>query len=193
MIEALNPSQRRALALGILLLIVAAIGAITVLPVWLVNAHYQSRVEELQQTLARLESIAEQDGALRSRYAEFQELSSSTGYFLTGESDAVAAAQVQEVLKEIAESNGTRLMSTQMLPARQSEESDAREIALRVRAQGSLPGIVQSIYDLETSQVLLFLDGLSLRTAPNRVSRFQPRGGQFEVNFDLVGYVSEVQ
>lgn len=189
MIESMTAGQRRALAVGVLVAGIVTILGVTVLPFWLANAAAQARIDELTDRLARAERVAAQDTELRSRYQAMRRAQSSRGYLLASETDAVAAAELQRILKDIATANGTNLMSTQILPA--AESGELTRIALRVRLNGSLPGIVRTIYDLETNGIFLFLDNVSLRRATGRRLRATVTLDYFEANFDLIGYMAE--
>ncbi|MDH4108018.1 MAG: type II secretion system protein GspM [Gammaproteobacteria bacterium] len=190
MIERLDEKQRRMLALGILGFIVAAILSVTVLPLWLVNSGYQARIDQLQERLQRFGAIAAQDPELRRRFADLQRAQSSRGHFLAGDSEATAAAELQRIIKEISSANGTQLLSTQILPA--ADEDGMLRIGLRVRISGAMPGLMESVYDLESNEVFLFLENFSMRQATGRRIRATVPLEGFEANFDLIAYMQEM-
>jgi len=190
MIERLDPRQRRIFALAILLAVVLAGLSVTALPVWLANANYQARLDQLQERLQRFEQIASQDPLLRRRYSELQRTQATRGHFLNSDSEATAAAELQRIIKDITAANGTQLLSTQILPA--ANEDGMLRISLRVRISGALPGIIESVYDVESNGVFLFLENFSLRQAAARRIRANVAVDSFEANFDLVAYMQEL-
>ena len=189
MFERLSEGQQRQLAVALLASLVIAVIGLTVLPVVLANLRYQSEVERLHAQLVRLQDIAEHDDDLRRQYGELRRAQSSRGYFLKGDSEAVASADLQRIIKSIAAAHGTQLLSTQILPA--GNENELTRISLRVRVQGPLTGVVESLYALESNSVLLFLDNLSLRTAESRRILKPGSDHRFEAQFDLVAYMTE--
>jgi len=190
MIDRLDARQRRILAQAIFVLVVLATLSVTALPVWLANANYQARLDQLQERLQRFEQIASQDPQLRRRYSELQRSRAARGHFLNSDSEATAAAEIQRIIKDITAANGTQLLSTQILPA--ANEDGMLRISLRVRISGALPGIIESVYDVESNGVFLFLDNFSLRQAAARRIRANVAVDSFEANFDLVAYMQEL-
>lgn len=192
-IEGLNATQRRYLAIALLVVVVGAFLCVTVLPITLTNNAYDAEIEQLNERLLRLQNISSQDEELRRRYDELRRSQTARGYFLQGDSEAVASADLQRILKEITTVNGTQLMSTQILPA--TNEDGLTRVSLRVRVRGPLPGLVESIYDLESNSVLLFLDNVSLRTAVSIQQRLRVVNNDlpFEALFDLTAYMTNTQ
>jgi len=190
MIEKLDARHRRIIALSILGCVILAVLSVTVLPVWLINANYQSELDQLHDRLQRYQAITSQDPELRRRYTELARAQSSRGHFLNSDSDATAAAELQRIIKEISAANGTQLLSTQIMPA--TNDGGMVRIALRVRMTGPLPGIMESVYSLESNGVFLFLENFSLRQGAGRRMRSITAIDTFEANFDLVAYMQEL-
>jgi len=189
-IERMSPARQRFLAIALLVVVVIGAMSVTALPLVLANVHYQNDIEQLQERLLRLRQISTQDDELRQQYADLRRAQSSRGYFLKGDSETIASADLQRILKRISASNGTQLVSTQQLPA--TSENNLTRISLRVRVQGPLTGLVESMYALESNSVLLFLDNLSLRQTATRRLRVPAHNQSFEASFDLIAYMSEI-
>jgi hypothetical protein len=186
----LQPSQRRTLAASLLCLVVVGILSFTVVPIWLVNRSMDSRIEELADLLVRYENIAAQDAHLRDHYARLTEARSSSGQLLKSESESVAAAEIQRALRAITDSNDAELLSTQILPAAELDEEGLQPVGVRVRIRGTLPSVVESVYDLESNSMLLFLENFSLRIAGDRRLGNSPVTRYFEAHFDVIGLMS---
>lgn len=189
MIKNLTPQQSRRLSIALLVTAGLLILSVTILPVYAVNASYQDRIDSMHERLLRLQGIAEQDEELRQRYAELRRTQSSRGYFLQGDSEAVASADLQRILKALTAQHGTQLMSTQILPS--ARENSLTRIALRVRVRGQFEGIVESLYALESNPVLLFLDNLSFRNPASVRQRVAGQNQPFDVEFDLIAFLAE--
>lgn len=189
----MDASQQRQLAVGLLVIAAILLLCVTILPVTLANRALNGEIETLHGRLQRLETIASQDEELRARYAKLRQNQAARGYFLQGDSEAVASADLQRILKNITTAHGTQLMSTQILPA--VKEDSLTRVSLRVRIRGPVEGLVESLYELESSMALLFLDNISVRTAVSVRQRLRIENNNlpFEANFDLTAYMVEAQ
>lgn len=187
MIGQLTRIQERKLAIGILGIVTVMLLALVIVPVWRVNAEYDSKIESLQTRLQSLNSRAEADAALLPRYEQLLRSHAASAHHLKSNTEAVAAAELQGIVKAIAADNATQILTTQILPA--AEEQGFIRIALKVRARGPFEGIVQSIYDIEANQTFLFLDKLSLHDGARRRIRGANEVNQFDVDFDLIAYM----
>jgi general secretion pathway protein M len=187
MIGQLTDIQQRRLAIAILCGIVVAFMAITVVPAWTTGAAYSAQINQMQARLQRFETQAAADDALRPRYEQLARSHASSAHYLKSDTEAVAAAELQRVVKAITASNATQILTTQILPT--AEEEGFIRVALRVRVRGSLEGIVQSIYDIEANQTFLFLDNLSIRDGARRRIRGTDQVNQFDGDFDLIAYM----
>ncbi len=192
-IENMDASRQRQLAVGLLVIAAILLLCVTILPVTLANRALNGEIETLHGRLQRLETIASQDEELRARYAKLRQNQATRGYFLQGDSEAVASADLQRILKNITTAHGTQLMSTQILPA--IKEDSLTRVSLRVRIRGPVEGLVESLYELESNLALLFLDNISVRSAVSVRQRLRAANNNlpFEANFDLTAYMTEAQ
>ena len=111
----------------------------------------------------------------------------SSSHHLKSDTEAVAAAELQRVVKAITANNATQILTTQILPV--AEEGDFVRVALRIRVRGTYEGIVQSVYDIEANQTFLFIDNLSIRNGARRRIRGSDEVNQFDGDFDLIAYM----
>jgi len=192
-LERMDALQQRRLAIGLLIAVIVVVLSSTVLPVAMAHKSYNDEIASLSERLYRVQGIASQDEMMRDRYVQLQRAQAARGYFLQGDSAAVASADLQRLLKEITARNETQLMSTQILPAQQ--EGSLTRVSLRVRITGPLQGLYQSLYDVEANPVLMFVDNASVRTAAVMRQRLRPNqsSDMFEATFDLSAYVTGVE
>lgn len=189
MIIRLDKRRQRHLAIGILVAAISLVLACTVVPVWHLNA---SRQEVLDNEYARLRyftEMSERDGQWLPRYQEAWRLQKSAGNHLSADTVAVAGAELQTRLKDIAEDHGARILSTQILPA--SPQDGFIRVALKVRAGGSLDSILGVIHGLEADQVYMFVDNLSLRRGSSIFKIDQQAKRNLQSDFDLVAYMPD--
>ena len=187
MIDQLSKQHQRYLATAILAVVIAVVALVTVLPVWSANASQRARIEELQGDLHQLRAMLVADQKLRPRLEQLRKAQLSSGHYLRSTTDAVAAAELQRIVKQVTGSNSTMILSTQVLPP--SQEQDFKRIALKVRMRGGLEAIIQTFYDFETNTTFLFMDNVSIRESGRRRLNQQQSTRQFDVDFDLLAYM----
>ena len=187
MIEKHDSKRRRQIAVGILAGLVIAFLAITAGPVWLANASRQAALDNAQERLQRYQQIAARDQELLPQYEALLQKQRSAGNHLRSETSAVAGAELQRLVKTITARNRAQITSTQLLPV--SEEQGFLRVALKVRLRGNLPAILQSLYDIETDDVYMFVDNVALRD--NMAGRTRAQVREMDAEFELVAYMPE--
>ena len=189
MIGKLQKKQSRQLAIGILAGAVIGALAITAGPVWLANASRQAALDDAHERLGRYQQIAARDQELLPQYQALLQKQRAAGNHLRSETSAVAGAELQRLVKAITGGNKAQILSTQLLPV--SEEQGFLRVALKVRLRGTLPSILQSLYDIETDDVYMFVDELALRDNMTGRARQQNIIPPMDAEFELVAYMPE--
>jgi general secretion pathway protein M len=191
----LQPGSLLSRTLAVVLLGIALLGAYRLIIAPLVIAYRdgQSRIEQAKELLQRYETLAEQRSLLADRLAEQQEQAASAAGYLTGPSDALAAAELQDRVKSVVEGAGGELRSTQILPAEELEaDLGFRRTTLRVHFVVTIEGLEETLYELETGQPYLIIDDVTVRQERARRQRSQPRDQpRLDVSLELFGYVRE--
>ena len=187
MIEKLDNKQRRQLAIDLFAAAVFVMLTITAGPVWVANASRQAALEDAQERLHHYQQIAARDRELLPQYEAQLRKQRSAGNHLRSETSAVAGAELQRLVKTITARNQAQILSTQLLPV--SEEQGFLRVALKVRLRGQLPSILQSLYEIETDDVYMFVDGLALRD--NMAGRTNATYRPMDAEFELVAYMPE--
>jgi len=189
MIEKLDRKQQRQLAIGILAAAIIAVLTITAGPVWVANASRQAALDEAHERLQRYEQISARDRALLPQYEALLQKQRSVGNHLRSETSAVAGAELQRLVKTITGQNQAQILSTQLLPV--SEEQGFLRVALKVRLRGELPAILQSLYDIETDDVYMFVDNVALRDNMSGRAQYRGQVRPMDAEFELIAYMPE--
>lgn len=189
MIQKFTLRQRRLLALAILVVTLGAVFSATVLPVLLANRHYQGTIDSLESRLQQLQRAAAKGDTLQPKYEQLKSWQTTGSQYLKSTSAALAAAELQRLVKRIVVAEKAEVVSTQILATRQEEGFE--RVALKVRIRGELGSIVQSFYALETGEPLVFLDNVSIRARKGRRVRGQVGLVQsLDVDMELIGYMT---
>jgi len=191
MIQGLDNAQQRKLAVSLFVLLVILITSAIAIPAWSVNAAYRESISQMQQRLWQLQEMAASDTELRPRYEQIRAVQINAGNYLQSNTEAVAAAELQGILKRLAAANGTQVLSTQILPAGQEEQFV--RVVLKARLRGTMTGIFDTFYAIESNDVFLFLDNVSLRNNADRRRTLQPSSKHFEVDLDLITFMAADQ
>ena len=187
MIDKLDRKQQRRLAIGILAGLVAAFLMLTAGRVWYANASRQATLDDANERLHRYQQISARDLELLPQYQAMLRKQRSAGNHLRSETSAVAGAELQRLVKTITGNNQAQILSTQLLPV--SAEQGFLRVALKVTLRGDLEAILQSLYDIETNDVHMFIDDVQLRD--NMIGRSRPQIRAMDAAFELVAYMPE--
>jgi general secretion pathway protein M len=163
------PDGRRGqmLALAITALTLGLIWIGTIIPAleW-----YDVRNEQLrlQHAMAhRMAALVETLPALRRDVEAVGQGTRETVSLLTGGSDTVAAATLQQRIDEMATAAGLRLASEEILPA--AAAGDLRAIAVRISVSGPWRSFVALLLDLGQAEIPMIVDEIQLRGSGGQV------------------------
>lgn len=179
----------RVAAITLLLVSIAAVHFLAVIPVLDRFQRNSDAMVEMRDLLARFERQAAARSNLEARLAALRDLVARQGHYLEGTTYAVAAASLQDNVKEIVEGLGGELQSIQTMPSVTNDES--RKVAIRVQSMMETEPLLHTIHQLESGAPYLFIDNLEIQ---GRVSRQARRGLSDEeteliVWFDLFGFL----
>jgi general secretion pathway protein M len=188
MMASLSPRSRRAVAVGLLALVLLALYAFAIDPA--VSSYVDSRraAAQLGDELARLQSVGRAVPDLQKQLDRLHRLGATAAGYLDGQSETLIAAALQERLKTAVAETGGRLNSTQVLTSGGTDRT--RRVAVRGQMQMSLAALQRVLYALEAGSPYLFIDNLDVRPM------IGPRGPQsadsdalLDVHFDVYGYM----
>lgn len=189
MMQRLDNKQQQRLAVALLGVAVAIVASVTVLPIYTANASRQETLDQAQARLVRYQYIAERDRQLLPQYESLRSRQKAAGNHLRSDTVAVAGAELQRLIKQITSRHQAQIVSTQILPA--ADEDGFVRIALKVRVRGVLPAILQSVYDVETNDVHMFVDNLSIRNNAAATRHQKLEMLPMDADFDLIAYMPE--
>jgi general secretion pathway protein M len=182
----LSPLVNRLAAVAILLAVVVAVAYGIALP--LLDS-YQESADTMSRLRAALTRYERAGTGLEQRQAELDALKqrrSTADGFLPGANEALAAAEVQNRIKTLAEVSKGELKSTQILPPQ--DEGKFRRIAVRAQLTLKLPAAQRILHGLESGTPLLFLDNVNLRAHGERRREDTPDDPIIDIRFDVYGY-----
>ena len=168
----LSPMVRRATALAILFSLLFVVWSVVVWPLVGLAQHRLAENVALSERIEQLQTVIARRPPLERRLERAKsELAVADGLWSNG-SSAVAAAGMQDRLREAVSASGGRLNSVSEI--RESAEGGFRKITLRFRIEGTLDAIVSTLATVDMARPALFADNVAITVAQNASDRKAP-------------------
>lgn len=151
-----------------------------------VLAFYDSnaqRLEQKRELVRRYENAAGALSELRGLANERQGRVRGQEALLTGSSDAVAAAALQSLLKDMVAAEGVRINSAGTLPP--ETQGDFRRVGIRIAFSGDLKSLTTVLKGIEGAHPVLAVGDLELNAAGGTEEDKIPN---LAVTLDVFGY-----
>jgi hypothetical protein len=174
LIQRLPASQRRALAIGLLVVAVAAALAVVVVPLVLLHRHYDAAIAGTSGRLRVYQRVAAQAPELRVALDAMQQRDGRR-FFLRNTATNLAGAELQELVKAAIEGNGGRITTSQNNSPR--DDGRFRLIGVNVQFFATTPALQKILLAIESNQPYMIVDNLTVRPL-NAFRGFKPAAGQ---------------
>ena len=189
-----SPGFRRAVALGLLVLVLVAFWRFGVAPAWQAWNEGREEVARLRDALARFQGLSLARADYERALAEERRAPGLRGALIEAESATLAAAKLQQSVKALVEGAGGSLVSSQ--PTEAASEGPFTRVGLNVRMLLSTPALQKVLHALETQRPVLVVDemlvlarGARARTRSRRSTR---PADQLDVRMELGGFLAPV-
>jgi len=139
------------------------------------------------QMLARFQDVTVMRAGIEAQLNELRQREAQAGYILTGSTDALAAAELQDRIKMVVRESGGVVRSVQALPP--EDEGSFRRIAVRLQMTTTTESFFNVVYSLETMLPALFVDNIDVQSRSAKPAADKPATDPvLTVNLDLYGY-----
>ena len=153
------------------LILIALLAAAVAVPVMARHEFYRDNIDQARRNLVRYRRIIDEAPALRAEIERLLDAADSTTFYLSETTAALAAAELQEMAKEVVRANGGTLTSTQVLQTRGGAQGSDGRVMIRVQMSGDTEALQRVVYALESGQPLLFVDKLTVQARPRARGR----------------------
>ena len=188
MMQPLTASQSRALAIGLLLLVIGVLIA-ALLALVSRNHSNQQVIGELHYRLGYYQRMAGQRTALEAELAKLRKDEPTRGFYLKGGTSALAAAELQDYATAVIEAAGGRLVSIQ--PIADKDTKQPRRVRIQVQMNSDVAALRQILHRLEYGIPALFIDDIRVMKAhgvrPSTAAT--QNAGDLNVYFTLTGFL----
>ncbi len=174
----------KVLALGLCVLVVAAIYLAAVAPMVSLYEANAERLQERQELAQRLQRSARALPVLRDEADAAQNQASDENLLLEGDSDSVAAAALQSTVKDVVESAGARLISVEVLTSDKRE--NLQRVGIHVSFSGNLALLTTVLQGMQLAHPVILVDNVDIQGADSA-----DQGGsqkQLAIALDVYGF-----
>ena len=187
-LERLSPEHRRPawLLIGGMTLVLIYLAVVS--PLLSLTESWNQELEQRSRILTKHQALV----AGKARVAKAHQgikaaLAAAEGRFLNGSNPAVAASDLQEIIKTLAREHSVQLTSTKILPAR--EAGPYLEVPVQIQFSGSIGQMLDFLYHLEHHQKLLFIPEVEI-SAPRTMKR-EESGEFLQINLVVSGVMKK--
>jgi len=180
----------RVLALGILITLVIFLYAILINPIMSAFFEKSDEITDLKYRIEKFQQVAASSGDIERYLMRVKRLMPSQGYYLKGDSAALASANLQQYITQVIAGTGGKIVSTQNVRDEEVGVSSTAVI-IRVHMRGDINTLAKTISRLEGGKPMLFMEKLAVVATPNRklLGTNTVEAKQLDIQFNLVGYL----
>lgn len=183
-------SYQRWMALGLLGLVVLLIIFIVIIPVVSAGIEYSEQKQGLIFRLQRAKQIVARKDSVKENIQRIKQQYETQNYFITRDTEALASADLQKLIKTAISEAGGQLTSSQVL--RQIADSGFKRIAIKVRMSGDIEILRSVLHDIESSMQIMIVDQIDIRPVRgkrNRKTRKMEPSNKLNINFQVAGFM----
>ena len=177
------------LALSILCLVLGGVYFLVVAPVLDLYGQREANLADRRMLAPRLSAAGAELRTLRARLTELQASATTRNIALDGASDAIAGANLQSRIEELANSVGVTTSSTEGIAA--ENRGGYRRIGLRLAINGDYDAIIKLLGAIETTAPPLVLNNLQFHGTLRQMGQppmGQPQTSRIDAGFEVYGF-----
>jgi len=180
---------RRAAALGLLVLVLAALWRFGALPLWRAWQEDRDTVERLGEQLVRLQTLARARDDFARALDAARAASGLAGALMVADSPTLAAAQLQQTVKSLVEAAGGSVVSSQ--PTEAVPAGPYTRIGLDVRMLLGIEALQRVLHELEGRRPVLVVGEMLILSRTARRTRRGEQAGEapLDVRLQVEGFL----
>jgi general secretion pathway protein M len=192
LIESLNNSQRRWLALSLLLAVILVLIATIIWPIIDQSRQNKQKIEDLTMRLQRYKQVAAGKKQVIEKLNSSKDALNDNNQFFKSKSYALASADLQQLIKDAIKNSGGQVTSTQVIP--ETNEGQFSRVAIRVQLSATTAALNKILYIVESSRPILIVDNLRIRSSRGIYDRQLRRRVETDVltiTLEVSGYLQD--
>ena len=189
-----NERNQRWLAVGLLALVLSAFMLAVLLPLFNAGLAYHEEKNDLMFRLQRQQKIAARKDMVAANLESLKQQFQDSAYFSNRDTEALASADLQNIVKTAVTDAGGQLTSTQGLPGK--IDNGFNRVAVRVRLTANIETVRTILLMINRNVPILVIDQIDI--TPLRGSRNRPNNkiepsAQLNVSFQVVSFMRGVK
>ncbi len=178
----------RLAAAALLFAVLGAVYLYAAAPLIVAYRTADEKIERARELLIRYEAIAATRQANQRQLDELASRQVGSGVYLSGETDALASAELQGRMRSEVSAHGGSLRSIQTLPVK--TDGEFLRVSVRVQFTAPMAAFHRILYALESAKPFVFVDNLDVRNRrAKRRSGLKDFDPLLMIRFDLSGYL----
>ena len=176
-----NSNYQRWLAVGLLAILVMTFVFLLVVPLINMGISYHEEKTDLIFRLQRQQKIVDRKDQVAENLAAIKAQASEQGYLSSRDTEALASADLQNIVKTAVTDAGGQLTSTQGLPGKL--DNGFNRVAVRVRMTGSMDTLRSVLHTFNNTVPIFIVDQIDI--TPIRGNRRGNVNNKLETNAEL--------
>ncbi len=184
-------SPQRWLALGLLGLVILCVIFIIIVPLVSMGLENNQQKQELIFRLKKAKQVVARKDSVLANIEQIKKKYLAQNYFSTRDTEALASADLQKLIKSAITEAGGQLTSTQVLPGLATENGFNR-IVVKVRMSGDMEALRSVLHEIESSRQIMVIDQIDIRPVRgrrNRRTRKIEPSSKLNINFQVAGFM----
>ncbi|QWF69914.1 general secretion pathway protein GspM [Methylomonas paludis] len=189
-----NEHKQRWLALGLLVVVIGLFVAVVLVPLITTGWAYHDEKNDLLFRLQRQQKIAARRDVVSQALDAAKQQFQDQAYFSNRDTEALASADLQNIVKTAVTDAGGQLTSTQGLPGK--TDNNFTRVAVRVRLTANIETLRTILLTISNSVPVLIIDQIDitpLRGTRNRPNNKVEPSAQLNVSFQVVSFMRGVK
>ena len=182
-------------ALGILGIVLLAGNQFVVQPLLAAYRNNNDSIARSNELLQRYHALIAEQPKLMERLTALESNDTHGAVYLEETSDALAAAELQDLATEAIEIAGGEIRSAQSLPAIDIEGGPAlRKAGVNLRFSTDIDGLAEALHELESGEPLIFIDLLQVSAEGSRREKENEETAQkLDVRLQISGFARRTE
>ena len=186
MMPSLTKTQHATSALCLSVLALALVYLILIMPAIALRATLDTRIEAAQLQHDKLSRAVAQIPQWQNGLAELRKAPADDAAFLSGGSQALAAAELQKYLESLIEAQRGNLRTTRVMAPK--NDSALPVIALQVQVGLGTESLQRILHAIESGRPILLLDNVLIRAREASGKRASTASGNLELQLTATGF-----
>lgn len=182
-----SPRSSRIAAIALLVFVLFVVYSLTIGPLISAYARVNTALAESAELLQRYRQIASRREVFAAELDKLAFQQDNSGVYLPGDTDALAAARLQEIVNSTVVSGGGQLRSVQILPAK--DDGTFRKIGVRAQMTGNIAAVARILYAFEAGDIFLFIENIDISNRRARRRTTDRTDPELLIRVDLSGYL----